>query len=81
MIKQAHIDAGKATIYAANIGTGGVNGIIVFCLNFMKNIQDDVYAANFGRGMSIAGAISGNERGVVLYSDSTSNHNVGRCLC
>lgn len=69
MIKQAHIDAGKATIYAANIGTGGVNGIIVSCLNFMKNIQDDVYAANFGRGMSIAGVISGTMQTIIVCAD------------
>lgn len=69
MIKQAHIDAGKATIYAANIGTGGVNGIIASCLNFMKNIQDDVYAVNFGKGLSIAGVISGTMQTIIVCTD------------
>ncbi|MBQ0080278.1 MAG: hypothetical protein KBS95_01835, partial [Alistipes sp.] len=55
-IKQALIDAGKATIYAANIGTGGVNGIIASCLNFIKNIKDDAYAVKFGTRLSYLGA-------------------------
>lgn len=68
-IKQADIDAGKAILYAANIGTGGVNGIIASCLNFMKNIQNDVYAAKFGQRMSIAGAISGTLQTIIVCTD------------
>ena len=69
-IKQADIDAGKAILYAANIGTGGVNGIIASCLNFMKNIQnDDVYAVNFGKVMSIVGSVLGAAQTYIVCTD------------
>ncbi len=68
-IKQAFLDAGKATVYAANLGTGGFNGIVASCISFMKSAQVDTYAVSFGRGMSIAGVVSGALQTIIVCTD------------